>query len=321
MTYIHFIGIDVSKDSFEVAFSHAEEVDGSPSAKPRRFANSRQGFAEFLSLWDTEWSQTFVVLEATGGYEMGLLLALCDDRIAVHRLQPLQSSHYMRSLRMYAKTDMLDAMALARYGAERHAQLAVFKPDDASTHALKTLQTRREDLIAIRVAETQRLKHPLYKDLQDSLQVILSVVQAEINVIEIKMNAIVTKESSLAKKMEVLLAFKGIGSVTALVLLASLPEIGTLTRKQVASLAGLAPHPKDSGKYTGYRATKGGRSSLRKALFMAALSAKRYNPTLREFFDRLVKNGKKPIVALVAVMRKMIVIINAQIRDTLFAKT
>jgi transposase len=246
-------------------------------------------------------------------------MALCEHGVAVHRLQPLQSSHYMRSLRMYAKTDILDAMALARYGAERHSHLAVFKPDDASTQELKILQTRRDDLIAMRVAENQRLKHPLYQNLHVSLRTVLSVIETEIDTIESRMQEIVAENAHLSWKMQILCGFKGIGSVTALVLLAAMPEIGTLDRKQIAALAGLAPHPKDSGKYTGYRATKGGRSSARKALFMAALSAKRYDPILKDFFDRLIKNGKKPIVALVAVMRKMIIIINAQIRDNLFA--
>ncbi len=286
------------------------------------FDNNESGFKHLqTTLADKsrfEISNIFVVLEATGGYEMDLLLFLCRQNIAVHRVQPLKASHYLRSLRVHGKSDAIDAAALARYGAERHANLALYTPADKDLCTLQALQTRREDLLAMRIAETQRLKHPRYRDLKKSVLAVRKVVEAQIIAIEEQMHELVEANTLLKNKKAVLTDFKGVGETTAMCLIASMPELGTLTRRQVASLAGLAPHPRDSGKYHGYRATRGGRRNVRKALFMAALSAKRYNPQLKLFYDRLIKQGKKPIKALTAVMRKMIVILNAKIRDACY---
>lgn len=308
MSYIHFIGIDVSKDTFDVAVHAA-------AAKPKAYPNDAAGFAAAVCDLGGLMPQALVVLEATGGYETALLLALCGAGAAVHRIQPLRAAHYCRSLRVHGKTDALDALALARYGAERHQGLGLFVPAAETLMRLQDMHTRRDDLMAMRVAETQRLQHPRYKNLEGSVMAVCAVLKEQIADIEAQMLDLVEADEELKARKAILTAYKGIGETTALRLIAAMPELGSLTRRQAAALAGLAPHPKDSGQSRGYRATKGGRKNVRNALFMAALSAKRYNPDLKIFFDRLVKNGKKPIVALVAVMRKMIVILNARIRD------
>lgn len=309
MSYKYFIGIDISKDWFDVAVFEK-------AAKPQRFSNSGEGFAAFSAALAAELPDALIVLEATGAYETDLLAHLCAAHVAVHRVQPLKSSHYIRSLRVNGKNDALDAAALARYAAERHAGLSLFRPADATREKLQMLHMRREDLVQMRIAERQRLQHPRYETLHDSLKAVLAMLDAQIEKLEEDMMALVKGCKRLSKDYAILTAFKGIGDTTALCLLACLPELGTLDRRQIASLVGLAPHPKDSGKSTGYRATRGGRKNVRNALFMAALSAKRYNPDLREFYDRLLtKNHKKPIVALIAVMRKIIVILNARVRD------
>lgn len=311
MSYTYFIGIDISKDCLDVV------VHGI-AAKPQRFPNSSEGLAAMAVSLQDILPRSLIVAEASGGYEADLLLALCAAGAAVHRMQPLKAAHYMRSLRVHGKTDALDAAALAQYGAERHEKLELFVPADDVLQSLKDLHTRREDLLKMRVAEIQRGKHPRYRKLKASVQAVCAVLNAQIADIEARMRMLVESNTALGRKKDVLCAFKGIGDTTALCLLAEMPELGTLTRRQAACLAGLAPHPKDSGKHHGYRATRGGRQNVRKALFMAALSAKRYNPQLKEFFDRLVKQGKKPIVALVATMRKMILILNAKIRDACY---
>ncbi|MFZ5931770.1 MAG: transposase [Pseudomonadota bacterium] len=127
--------------------------------------------------------------------------------------------------------------------------------------------------------------------------------------------ALIAQSPALTAKFAVMTSIKGVGPQTAFTLLACMPELGTLTRRQAASLAGVAPHPKDSGKTQGYRATRGGKGNVKRALFMAAMSARNYNPNLKEFFGRLVQNGKKRMVALIAVMRKLITILNAKLRD------
>jgi len=314
MSYNYFIGIDIGKDSFDVAV-HAI------AAKPQRFPNSSEGFAAMMTALEKFLPRSLIVIEATGGYESALISALCASRLAVHRVQPLAARHYMRSLRCFAKNDALDAAALARYGAERHESLRLFTPADDTQQALIDLHTRRNDLVAMRAAETARIKHPRYARLGDCVKEICAVLDRRIADIEQRIQELIESDEKLRTRKEILCAFKGIGNVTAATLIASMPELGTLTRRQAASLAGLAPHPNDSGKHQGYRATRGGRAAVRKALFMAALSAKRYNPQLKTFYERLIKAGKKPIVALIATMRKMIVILNAKMRDELFAKT
>ena len=308
MSFIYYIGIDISKDWFDVAM-HRE------AAKPQRFQNSGEGFAAFANEYREILRDSLVVLEATGGYETSLLLHLHKAGASVHRVQPLKSAHYIRSLRGNGKTDALDAAALARYGAERHESLAVFKPVDEALQTLQDLQMRRSDLVTMRTAELQRMKHPRYAQLQTSIEEICNLLDRQIKETEKQMAAIIEEANDLQQKYQVLRSFKGIGNTTAMCLLACMPELGRLTRRQAAALAGLAPFPKDSGKTKGYRATRGGRKTVRNALFMAALSAKAYNPQLKECYDRLIKSGKKPIVALTAVMRKIIVILNAKIRD------
>lgn len=308
MSYIYYIGIDVSKDWFDVAVHEKAE-------KPQRFPNSSEGFAAFTSKYPEVTQVCLVVLEATGGYETNLIISLHKAGASIHRIQPLRSAHYIRSLRVNGKTDALDAIALARYGAERHEDLDLFQPADDALQTLQILQMRRSDLVSMRTAELQRIKHPGYAQVRASIEEVCHLLDRQINEIEKQMAAVIEKSYDLKQKYQIMRSFKGIGNTTAMCLLACMPELGKLTRREAAALAGLAPYPKDSGKTSGYRATRGGRKTVRNALFMATLSAKAYNPQLKQCYDRLVKNGKKPIVALTAAMRKMIVILNAKIRD------
>jgi transposase len=315
MSYIYFIGIDISKDFFEIAHH-------SPSStqKTVKYSNDDKGFKEFSStIEDTE--KTFIVLEATGGYETGLLLFLCEKKIAVHRISPLKSSHYMRSIKSYAKNDVLDAMALARYGFERHETLTLFSYSCESHLKLSNLFSRKQDLISMRKAEKQRQKHPNYKDLADSLAKVMECLDEQIKLIDKQIQQIIDQSEMLKQVQTLLLSQKGVGIELSVAIMAQLPEIGLLDRKQIASLAGVAPHPKESGNYKGYRRCKGGRMGIRRILFMAILSAVRYNTVLSQFYQSLTKRGKKPMVAMTATMRKMIIILNAKVRDLYSGKT
>ena len=308
MTLLHFIGIDVSKEWIDVAVHAA-------ATKPKRFTNDRAGFDALAGEAAYNLPASLVVLESTGGYETALVADLLARNVAVHRADPLTAKHFLRSLRLRGKTDALDAAALARYGAERHAELARVAPTDAAQRLLADLSARRDDLVAMRVMEQQRLQHPRYAALTATITPMLAAIAQQIEAIEARMEALVKDSAPLKAKYEVLAAVKGVGPRTALTLLAAMPELGALTRRQAAALAGCAPHPKDSGQRHAYRATGGGRALVKRALYMAALSASRSNPTLKEFYERLIKNGKKPMVALTAVMRKLITILNAKLRD------
>jgi transposase len=314
MSYIHFIGIDVSKEWFDVS------VHGS-AAKPKRYPNEAGGFAAFAQADEVLFARALVVLEATGGYEAALIESLLKQGVAVHRADPRAASYFIRSLGKRAKTDGLDAKALARYGAERHAELRLACPQDAVQAELETLHARRADLVAMRTAEKNRLKHPRYTALQEELQSMLDDLQRRIDAYEERIETLIASCARLAKKRDVLVGVTGVGKQTAATLLACMPQLGELTRRQAASLAGCAPHPKDSGKSTGYRKTQGGKQTVKTALFMAAMTARNFHPELKCFYNRLVQNGKKPMVALTAIMRKIIVILNAKIRDEVYART
>ncbi len=188
----------------------------------------------------------------------------------------------------------------------------LFERDRDTLHALVSTRT---DLVRARTACSNRLGAPCAAPVEDELRALLESHDRAIASLEAKIDTLIRSSNSLASADATLQAIPGIGATTAAALIAFLPELGTLDRKQIASLAGLAPHPKQSGTNDAYRRTKGGRPEVKRVLFMAALSAARYNPTLKAFHQRLIANGKKPIVALVATMRKLIVIANAKLRD------
>lgn len=310
MSYIHFFGIDVSKDWFDVSLYGAE------GSKPSRFLNKSEGFEAFQRAYGSFFPQAFVVLEATGGYENDLIAFLVSHKLALHRADPSASSHFLRSLRVRGKTDQLDAQGLARYGAERHSSLRLFHLESQAQRELKALAARRQDLVQMHMMEQQRLQHPNYVCLKEEVLAHLAFLSQSLEVLEARMQALIKASLDLKAKQKILLQEKGVGPKTTLMLLAFMPELGHITRRQAASLAGLAPHPYISGssrKAPGR--TGGGRHVIKQALFMAAFSASRFNPVLKDFYKRLIEQGKKPIVALIALMRKLITRLNAQVRD------
>ena len=314
MTYTYFIGIDIGKEFFEVG-CHDTPL------QTRRFANDLQGFSAFAEACAPKLSQALVVMEATGGYEAALLHWLLGRGVSTHRADPRAASYFIRSLGKRAKTDRLDACALARYAAERHGELPLARMQEEALIQLQSLLARRGDLVSMRVAESNRLKHPQYQTLRASVQTVLQVLGAEIKALEKAIDALVRQSSLLRAKLKIMTNVPGIGKQTAYTLLGLMPELGQLNRRQAASLAGCAPHPRDSGKISGYRATTGGRRTIKRALFMAAMAARNFHPELKGFYQRLISNGKKPMVALTAIMRKLVTILNAKIRDEIYATT
>jgi transposase len=312
MQMIHFLGVDVSQDWFDVA------IFG--SAKPAQFSNNAEGFAAFARhCVDLDWSKCFVVVEATGGYETRLLRFLITQGVHVHRATPLHAKHFIKSLGHKAKTDKIDALALARYAVERHAELPVFVFPDEEQSAFNDLMMRRNDLVAFAAAEKVRASQPRYKDaassVMQSVEAMLGFITAQIAEIEAELDALVDASPSLSRRIETLRSIKGVGRLSAYTLQAFMPELGTLTRRTAASLAGCAPHPRDSGIKNRKRSVFGGRGTVKRILFLAAMAARRYEPTLKAFFEKLVANGKPKMVALTALMRKIIVIANARLKQ------
>jgi len=254
-----------------------------------------------------------VVCEATGGYEAALLAALLAGNVPAHRADARKVKAFIKSYGVLGKTDAIDARWLSRYGQERHAALTRWSAPDKSRLALQALVSARHDLIVTRGAFHNRSQAPtcitsIHADLVQALDLAITRLDAEIA-------TLIAETAELARDLRTLRTIKGFGKTNAPAILALMPELGTLDRKQAAALAGLAPHPRQSGACDAYRPTRGGRPNLKRALFMAALVAARHNPDIRPFYERLRQNGKKPIVATIAVMRKLIVIANAKIRD------
>lgn len=304
MTYPeYYVGCDVGKCEI-VVYSSRDQTTTS-------LANDPACLARFASSLDPE---CLVICEATGGYETALLEALVAAQRPVHRADARKVKAFIRSLGTLAKTDAIDARALARYGEERHDRLKCWVPSDTDQLRLHALVMARRDIVADKTAWSNRQKAPGAKAAHTMIAPIIKALDDQLAAINIAIATLV-QSGKLAAKANILQAIPGIGAVTAHSLVALMPELGTLDRKEAASLAGLAPHPKQSGQSNAYRRVRGGRPILRQALFMAAMCATKHNPTLKIFYNRLINNGKKPIVALTATMRKLITIANAKIRD------
>jgi transposase len=301
MDYLHYFGIDVSKEWIDIAvYGQKKSV--------RRFSNDITGFTALKLTFSTQLSGGFIVLEATGGYETALLSFLCSQKIAVHCASGFKTHNYAASLGKLSKTDAIDAEILAHYAFERHKTLKLHAPLSVASSRLKQLFTRREDIIAMRVQETNRAQHPLYAGMEASFKAIFAVFSEQLATIEQEIGEIIAQDAELSLKKKILLEIKGIGEITANVLLNYLPELGRLNRREVASLAGVAPRSNSSGKRTGYSRVFGGRTSVKTALYRASWSASRYNPEVKVFYDRLKNAGKKGIVAMSAASRKLLVI-------------
>tara|TARA_Y100000588_G_C14166182_1_gene886976 strand:- start:55 stop:996 length:942 start_codon:yes stop_codon:yes gene_type:complete len=307
--YNNFVGVDIGKFSFVVAIQGQKQV--------KEYDNDSSGIKSFIKDYQKYLSQGLCILETTGGYEMRLVLTLCEAGYSVHRANTRKVKHFIRSLGNSAKTDKLDSKALALYGYERGARLECFTPQSQQALALYELVQRRQDLKRLLVAEKNRLKAPRANLVQESCRVMIETIQQQVQLITEQINAFIERDSELKSKKEILKSIPGIGDITANELLVLLPELGTLSRRQIASLAGVAPVANDSGTFKGYRATGHGRSDIKPILFMAAMAARNSNSSLKSFYNRLIEAGKKKMVALTALMRKIIVIANARLKPSI----
>jgi transposase len=307
--YNNFIGIDIGKFSFVVNLHDSHHV--------KEYDNTHPGIASFLKDYHTHLIDGLCILETTGGYEMKVLLTLCDKQYAVHRANTRKVKHFIRSYGNSAKTDALDAKGLARYGKERSADLKQYEPPSDNMSALYELVTRRHDLKKMIVAEKNRLQSPKANVIKRSCKALIDALSAEILIVTEEMDKKINQDAELKRKKAVLKTVPGIGEIISSELTVLLPELGRLNRRQVASLAGLAPRANDSGKYSGYRTIGHGRSGIKPSLFLAAMAARNSNSPLKAFYEQLISRGKKKKVALTALMRKIIIIANARVRDDL----
>lgn len=298
----HFIGIDISKAYLDVALWPGEttwrETHG--EAHLPRLVEQLKGLAPSL-----------IVLEATGGYETDVATALAGAGLPVAVVNPRQVRDFAKSLGKLAKTDRLDAQILARFAQAIRPQ-ARFLPDEQATQ-LQAALARRRQLIEMKIAEQNRLGLA-HQTIQPRLQEHITWLEKELAELDEDLHTQIRQSAIWREKDDLLQSVPGIGKVTATTLLADLPELGQLNRKQIAALVGLAPFNCDSGLMRGKRMIWGGRAPVRNALYMAALVATRCNPVIKRFYEHLKQQGKVFKVAITACMRKLLTILNAMVR-------
>ena len=303
-----FVGIDVSKDTLELALDD--------KGKTQNVSNDEAGIKSLLATIKAVQPGSGViaaiVFEATGGFEREAAVALCSAGLPVMIVKPRQARDFAKAMGYLAKTDAIDARVLRHFArtlhqSERREQLLMRLPD-AQQALLHALIVRRNQLIQMRVAEDNRrsMSHPTQRK---SIAAVCKVLNRQIASIDQDIDA--QLKAHFAAKLALLKNFKGIGTGTQACLMAARPELGELSHEQIAKLVGVAPLNCDSGKHKGKRFTWGGRADVRCALYMAALSAVRYNSVIKVFHDRLLSKGKPKKVALVACMHKLLTILNA----------
>jgi len=297
-----FVGIDVAKETLEMCI-RPEEIR-------KTFPNDDQGRVAMARLV-AEMKPTLILLEASGGYEIPVVEVLALRSLSVAVVNPRQVRDFAKAIGRLAKTDSVDAEVIARFAETIRPEVRPLKDRDAQQ--LQAFIARRRQLVQMLTEEKNRLgiaSSWTRPDIEAHIEWLTDCIDK----VGKDIGSLIKKTPLWKEKENLLKTFKGIGPVNACTLLARLPELGQLNRRQIAALAGLAPVNRDSGKYRGRRTIFGGRADVRAALYMAALCAIRYNPVIKAFYERLIHAGKLPKVALTACMHKILTILNAMVR-------
>jgi len=299
-----YVGIDVSKDRLDVHVL--------PSGEAFAVARNGEGLAA-LNERLRPLGVTTVGVEATGGFESVAAASLAGAGLPVVVVNPAQVRSFAQALGKRAKTDPIDAAVIARFLAATTPELRPL-PDE-QTQALADLVTRRRQIVQMIVAERQREKRMTARRVKRSIARLLTALEKELSELDRAIDDTIRGSPAWRQTEDLLQSVPGVGPVIARTLIAEMPELGTLDRREIAALAGLAPWTRQSGKWKGKSFIGGGRSSVRTVLYLGALNAGRYNPVLKAFRQRLIAAGKPRIVAAIAVARKLLTILNAIARD------
>jgi transposase len=304
VTFDTFVGIDVSKKRWDVHLL--------PAAKSLSVAADGSGL-ERLKEELVSAGSCLVVVEASGGFEKRLAAELLEAGHKVARMNPRVVRDFARSLGRLAKTDKIDAEVLALFGQRMQPAPMEKKPENQEK--LEELMTRRRQLVQMQTAEKVRLHQAGKGQVRKSISHMLDELRGQIDEIDADIAQLIEDDEDWNRRVEQLVSVPGIGKVTSRTLLAELPELGKLNRQQIAALAGLAPFNRDSGQFRGKRSIWGGRAAVRSTLYMAAVTARRCNPVIRRFADRLAERGKVFKVLITACMRKLLVILNTLLHE------
>lgn len=298
-----FIGIDVAKDDLAV-FTDGDEKH---FTCPNQAKDLRRLAKQFKKL-----NPALIVMEATGGYETSAAVAFAEAGLPFAIVFPRRVRQFALGLGINAKTDDIDARVIAYYG-----KTAGIKPvplQSKELRALTALTTRRRQLIEMLLAEQSRLE-TAHQSARVNIKQHLRCLEHQIEKLDAEIRSSIKESGSWRQTDQLLQSVPGVGPVLSSTLITELPELGLLSGKQIASLAGIAPFPRDTGKFTGKRFCKGGRNSVRRVLYMATIAASRFNPVIKEFYENLCSRGKLKKVALIACARKLLVILNAMARN------
>ena len=303
MDSLLYVGIDVSKERLDVCFL--------PTGERFVVSQSMDAIDKFVERLG-ELSIAVVALEATGGLERPLVSALSLAGLPTVVLNPSQVRNFAKALGLRSKTDLIDALVIARFAEAVKPEIRAFPDEDV--RALADFVARRRQIMAMITAEKLRLA-TANRLVQKSIKRLIKALERELDSTNEDIDGLIKASPLWRYKEDLLTSVPGIGQTTARTLLAELPELGRLNRKQIAALAGLAPHTRQSGQWKGKSFIGGGRKSVRSALFICAMVATRYNTTMKAFYQNLIKLGKPKMVAIIAVARKLLTNINAMIRD------
>lgn len=301
-TQILYLGIDVSKSKLHLA---------APHTFLGVFDNTVPGIAKLIEAVRQQAPQG-IILEASGGYERLVCEAMQDAGLSVTVAQPGCIKHFAKSLKVLAKTDRIDAQVIARFGQATTPPPTPKTPENQRT--FRALVDRRQQVVDDRVRESNRLETCADTRMRQHIQDQLMHLQELETQLDEQILRQIEADTPLAEKAQTLTQLKGVGTKTAVVLLAHFPELGSLDRQQVAALAGVAPHANESGRWKGKRRINGGRAAVRKAMYMAAKSAARWCPVISEFYNRLRAGGKSYNLALIACARKMLIRLNTLLK-------
>ena len=299
-----FIGVDISKprlDIFNLATGELLEFDNTPAG------------IKALVKYAKKAKPTLLVCESTGGLEQPLLLACNEAKLPLAVVNPRQVRDFSRAMGQYAKTDAIDATLLAEFASRMRPEITLPTPE--ALRALEALVTRRSQILEMLTMERNRLGSTRDEAARASLQAVIDFLESQVEDMNTQMLESVRSNPDLKSLDTLLQSVPGVGPVVSATLLSSLPELGASSRGGLASLVGVAPMNHDSGSHRGVRFVRGGRTNVRNVLFMSVQSAVRWNPALKVVYDRLIQAGKAKKVALVACMRKLVVILNAIVRD------
>jgi len=299
----YHIGIDVSKAILDVYIL--------PEKKFLQFENNIAGIRKLVKKLKL-FSEALIVMESTGGYEKSTAQALAKENFSVAVVNPRQIRDFAKALGRLAKTDRIDAQVIALFGEKIQPKENV--SCDENQQKLAEKNARRRQLVDMIIMEKKRLDKAS-KEMKKSIQHVVKLLEKELEKINKSLEQYIKSDDEYARRNTLLQTIKGIGSVVAAGIIADLPELGKLSAKQVSSLAGLAPLNRDSGSLRGKRTIWGGRASVRRTLYMATLVATRYNNKIKTFYERLCAAGKQKKVAIIACMHKLLIIMNAMIKN------